>query len=341
MTVVVALGGNALARRGEPISAEVQERNIDLAARALTRLLDGDRPVVITHGNGPQVGLLLLESEADPSVRTYPLDVLGAETEGMVGYLLEQALMRHAPHRRYATLLTQTVVAADDPAMLEPSKPVGPLYDEATARGLAVELGYNVAPDTGGWRRVVPSPKPLRLLEEEAIRDLVDNGVTVIAAGGGGVPVVVDDEGRPEGVEGVVDKDLAAVVLARTVGARTLLLLTDVDGVYCDFGTPRQARVGRLDAAGAWRLLAEGQVPRGSMAPKVEAAAGFADFGGTTLIGSLDQVDGLLAGRTGTAIEPLAHPHPAPHAGEHAGNSASASGSTRMSEHVTPARMRT
>ena len=329
MTVVVALGGNALARRGEPISAEVQERNVDLAAKALTPLLDGDEPVVITHGNGPQVGLLLLESEADPRVGTYPLDVLGAETEGMVGYLLEQALMRHAPHRRYATLLTQTVVAADDPAMLEPSKPVGPLYDEATARALAAERGYAIAPDTGGWRRVVPSPRPLLLLEERAIHELVEGGTTLIAAGGGGVPVVVDGQGRPEGVEGVVDKDLAAVVLARTVGARTLLLLTDVDGVYRDFGTPCQARVDRLDASGAWRLLAEGQVARGSMGPKVEAAARFADLGGTTMIGSLDQVDGLLAGRTGTTIEPLAE------------NPARPSGATPMTERVIPARMST
>lgn len=341
MTVVVALGGNALARRGEPISAEVQERNIDLAARALMPLLDADRPVVITHGNGPQVGLLLLESEADGGVRTYPLDVLGAETEGMIGYLLEQALMRHAPHRRYATLVTQTVVDADDPAILEPSKPVGPLYDEATARRLEAELGYAIAPDTGGWRRVVPSPRPLRLLEERAIRELVDSGTTVIAAGGGGVPVVVDGKGRPEGVEGVVDKDLAAVVLARTIGARTLLLLTDVDGVYRDFGTPRQARVGRLDATGAWRLLADGQVARGSMAPKVEAAAGFADFGGTTMIGSLDQVDRLLAGRAGTVVEPLAHPRPTPASGHRAGNPGSPSGPAPMAQHFTSSRIRT
>ena len=331
MTVVVALGGNALARRGEPISADVQARNTDLAAKALTPLLDGERPVVITHGNGPQVGLLLLESEADPSVRTYPLDVLGAETEGMVGYLLEQALMRHAPHRRYATLLTQTVVAADDPAMLLPSKPVGPLYDEPTARRLEAELGYAIAPDTGGWRRVVPSPKPLRLLEEGAIRELVEHGTTVIAAGGGGVPVVVDGAGRPQGVEGVVDKDLAAVVLARTVGARTLLLLTDVDGVYRDFGTPRQARLERLDGNGARRLLADGQAARGSMAPKVEAAAAFADLGGTTMIGSLDSVGGLLAGLTGTVIEP----------GVAAGNPAPASGSAPMAPGAVSSRMGT
>jgi carbamate kinase len=335
MTVVVALGGNALARRGEPISAEVQSRNVELAAEALTPLLDGDRPIVITHGNGPQVGLLLLESEADPNVRTYPLDVLGAETEGMVGYLLEQALIRHAPHRRYATLLTQTVVDPADPAMAEPSKPVGPLYDEPTARKLEADLGYRIAPDTGGWRRVVPSPKPLRLLEERAIRDLVDTGTTVIAAGGGGVPVVVDDAGRPRGVEGVVDKDLAAVVLAYTVGARTLLLLTDVDGVYRDFGTPAGARIERLDATGAWKLLADGQVARGSMAPKVEAAAGFADFGGTTMIGSLDQVEELLAGHAGTMVVPHAHSH----AG--AENPSSASGSAPMAEPAVSPRMRT
>jgi len=340
MTAVVALGGNALARRGEPISAEVQRRNVERAANALIPLLDGDRPVVITHGNGPQVGLLLLESEADPAVRTYPLDVLGAETEGMVGYLLEQALIRHAPHRRYATLLTQTVVDPADPAMAEPSKPVGPLYDEPTARRLEAELGYAVAPDTGGWRRVVPSPKPLRLLEEQAIRDLVETGTTVIAAGGGGVPVVVDADGRPRGVEGVVDKDLAAVVLARTVGARTLLLLTDVDGVYRDFGAPTRARIGRLDATGAWKLLADGQVARGSMAPKVEAAAAFAGFGGTTMIGSLDQVEDLLAGRAGTVIVPHGHRRTPP-SREGAGDLAGGSGSAPMAEPAVSERMGT
>ena len=312
MTVVVALGGNALARRGEPIGADVQQRNVEFAAKALTPLLEGDEPLVVTHGNGPQVGLLLLESEADRSVRTYPLDVLGAETEGMVGYLLEQALMRHAPHRRYATLLTQTVVDRADPAMTAPSKPIGPVYDRATARKLEAELGYEIAPDTGGWRRVVPSPKPLRLLEERAIRELVDAGTTVIAAGGGGVPVVVDDDGRPRGVEGVVDKDLAAVVLAHTVGARRLLLLTDVDGVYRDFGTPSQTRIERLNATGAWELLGDGQAAPGSMAPKVEAAARFADSGGTTMIGSLNQVGALLGGDAGTVIGPLAAPRDIP-----------------------------
>lgn len=340
MTVVVALGGNALARRGEPIGADVQERNIHLAAKALMPLLGGDQSVVVTHGNGPQVGLLLLESEADPSVRTYPLDVLGAETEGMVGYLLEQALMRRAPHRRYATLLTQTVVDPDDPAMLRPSKPVGPLYDEPTARRLEAERGYAIAPDTGGWRRVVPSPKPLRILEERAIHDLVHTGTTVIAAGGGGVPVVVDDDGRPRGVEGVVDKDLAAVVLAHAVGARTLLLLTDVDGVYRDFGTPGSERIERLAATEAWALIADGQVARGSMAPKVEAAAGFADFGGTTMIGSLDEVEDLLAGRTGTVIVPHAHSLP-PESRDHTGKSADPSALLPMAEQTISSRMTT
>ena len=304
MTTVIALGGNALARRGEPISSQVQRDNVDRAADALLPLLEGPETVVITHGNGPQVGLLLLESEADTAVGPYPLDVLGAESEGMIGYLLEQALVRRAPHRRYATLLTQTVVDADDPALAAPSKPVGPMYDEATARRLAAERGYAIAPDTGGWRRVVPSPRPVRLLEDAAIRLLVDAGTTVIAAGGGGVPVVIDEQGRPQGVEGVVDKDLAAVVLAVAVSADRLLLLTDVDAVYRNFGTVHAEPVGALSASDARRMLSEGAAARGSMAPKLEAAAQFAELGGTAVIGALDDVAAALQGRSGTTVSP-------------------------------------
>jgi len=308
MTTVVALGGNALARRGEPISADVQRRNVDRAAEALAPLLDGTETVVITHGNGPQVGLLLLESEADAAVGTYPLDVLGAESEGMVGYMLEQALIRRAPHQPFATLLTQTVVDPHDPSLRQPSKPVGPMYDAGTAHRLAAERGYAVAQDTGGWRRVVPSPRPVRLLEERAIRLLVEGGTTVIAAGGGGVPVLVDDDGRPHGVEGVVDKDLSAVVLARAVSAERLLLLTDVDAVYRRFGRLNQEPIHHLDAAQARDLLADGAAARGSMAPKLEAAALFAEAGGTTIIGSLEDAEALLAGRGGTVVEPVRVP---------------------------------
>lgn len=304
MTRVVALGGNALARRGEPITAAVQRRNVDIAADALAPLLDSDEPLVITHGNGPQVGLLMLESEADKDVGAYPLDVIGAETEGMIGYLLEQALTRRSPHTRFATLLTQTVVSAGDPAMREPSKPVGPVYDTVVAHSLARTRGFAIAPDTGGWRRVVPSPEPIRILEQHAVRALLDSGTTVIAAGGGGVPVVLDDEGRPTGVEGVVDKDLTAVVLALAVGAESLILLTDVDAVYSSFSGPVPKRIDHLTARSARALIAAGEVGRGSMAPKVEAAARFAERGGTAVIAALDQVAAALEGASGTTITP-------------------------------------
>jgi carbamate kinase len=304
VTRVVALGGNALARRGEPITAAVQRRNVELAAEALAPLLDADEPLVITHGNGPQVGLLMLESEADTAVGAYPLDVLGAETEGMIGYLLEQALTRQSPHTRFATLLTQTVVSAGDPAMREPTKPVGPVYDTVVAHRLAEQRGFMIAPDTGGWRRVVPSPEPIRILEQNAIRVLIDNGTTVITAGGGGVPVVIDDVGRPSGVEGVVDKDLTAVVLALAVGADSLLLLTDVDGVYRDFTGPRPEKIEHLTPRTARALIAAGSVGRGSMGPKLEAAARFAERGGTAVIAALDQVAAALAGEAGTTIAP-------------------------------------
>lgn len=303
MRIVAALGGNALARRGQAISAPVQRANLAAAAQALAPIVR-DHELTITHGNGPQVGLLLLESEADASVAPYPLDVLGAESEGMIGYLLEQALRSELPGERFATLLTQTVVAADDPAFATPSKPVGPLYDAATARRLEHERGFAVRPDTGGWRRVVPSPDPLRILELDAIELLAAAGVTVIAAGGGGVPVVLDGDGCPSGVEGVIDKDLAAALLATNLRAELLLLLTDVDAVYRDFGTAAAAAIGELTAAQADRLLASGQLGTGSMAPKIDAAARFAHAGGTAIVSSLERVGEALAGAAGTRVRP-------------------------------------
>jgi carbamate kinase len=296
--IVVALGGNALARRGEPISAAIQRGHLKQAARALAPLLRR-HTVTITHGNGPQVGLLLLESEADPTVEPYPLDVLGAESEGMIGYLLEQALLCELPQRSFATLLTQTVV---DPSDLSPRKPVGPLYDGSAARKLERERGCAIAPDTGGWRRVVPSPEPVALLERDAVRLLVDAGVTVIASGGGGVPVVLDEDGCPHGVEAVVDKDLAAVLLARAVDAEVLLLLTDVDAVYRGFGTPDAAPLRALSVEQAEALLRDGGLGAGSMAPKVRAAARFARFGGTAVVSSLALAAEALAGAAGTRI---------------------------------------
>ena len=303
MRLVAALGGNALARRGEPIDARVQRGNAAVAARALAPLLDR-HTVTITHGNGPQVGLLLLESEADPQVDAYPLDLLGAESEGMIGYLLEQALMHERPGLRFATLLTQTVVDPADPAFGAPSKPIGPVYEEGAALRLAHERRFEIRPDGGGWRRVVASPEPRRLLEEEVLEELVAAGVTVIAAGGGGVPVTLDAAGRPHGVEAVVDKDLVAALLARQLGAEALLLLTDIDGVYRGFGTPAATRVESLTAAEAEELVAAGEAGAGSMAPKLLAAARFARGGGLAVIAALEEAEQALTGEAGTRVMP-------------------------------------
>lgn len=301
MRVVAALGGNALARRGEEISTEVQRRNLRAAAAVLAPLTRAHE-LVLTFGDGPQIGHLLLESESDQSAHPSPLDVIGAEAVGMIGYLLEQSLLQCDPGLRIVTLVTQTVVAEDDPAFASPSKPIGPMYDGATAQELAETRGFKVARDGGGWRRVVPSPEPLGLLEADAVRLLVDRGFLVVASGGGGMPVLLDSRGRPSGIEAVVDKDLAAVVLARTVNAERLLLLTDVDGVYDGFGTPSAHRLGTLSPREARMLAESGALGRGSMLPKVEAAARFAEHGGIAVIAALTDAAEALAGRAGTTV---------------------------------------
>lgn len=236
--VVVALGGNALLRRGEPAEAARQQANVAAAAHAIAALDAGNR-LVITHGNGPQVGLLALQAEAYPDVPAYPLDVLGAESEGMIGYLLDQALVNELPPgRRVATLLTQTVVAADDPAFTSPSKPIGPVYDPAAGEVLARERGWQVRPDGDRVRRVVPSPEPVDIVEIETIRLLLEAGVLVVCTGGGGIPVVSRPGAGLAGVEAVIDKDLAAALLAERLRADFLLMLTDVPVVEAEWGTP-------------------------------------------------------------------------------------------------------
>ena len=293
----MALGGNALLRRGEPMDVGVQRANVKLAAEAVAAIAREHR-VVVTHGNGPQVGMLALQNEATTDVPAYPLDVLDAESEGMVGYLLEQELGRHLPRARLATLLTQVVVSPGDPAFRNPTKPVGPVYDEAEARRLASERGWAVAPDGGSWRRVVPSPAPRQIVEIETIRILVDHGVTVTCVGGGGIPVVPDGEGGLRGVEAVIDKDLAAAVLATALRADALLLLTDVDGVHRhwpDDGPPiREASVRELRSL---RLAA------GSMQPKVDALCRFVEGGGALgAIGALEDAGAILQGHAGTVV---------------------------------------
>jgi carbamate kinase len=298
MLVVVALGGNALLRRGEPLDAAVQRANVKVAAEAVAEIAR-DHRVVLTHGNGPQVGLLALQNEACTEVVGYPLDVLDAESEGMVGYLLEQELGRHLPRERLATLLTQVVVDPDDPAFGDPTKFVGPVYEARDARFLAHERGWAVAPDGDQWRRVVASPQPQRIIELETIRLLVDHDVTVTCVGGGGIPVVPDGTGGLRGVEAVIDKDLSAALLATALDADALVLLTDVDAVYHGWGTAERQAIRETTP----RELRSMGLPAGSMGPKVEAVCRFVEAGGRLgAIGALDHAAAILAGTAGTIV---------------------------------------
>jgi carbamate kinase len=299
MLVVVALGGNALLRRGEPADVEVQRANVVTAVEAITELAR-DHDVVVTHGNGPQVGLLALQGEAYPAVDPYPLDVLGAESEGMIGYLLDQELVnRLSGRRQVATLLTQIIVDAADPAFAHPEKFIGPVYDDEHAHRLAAERGWTVAADGRHWRRVVPSPEPRSIVELATIKLLVGAGVLVVCVGGGGIPVVVDREGQLRGVEAVVDKDRAAALLAEGLGADVLLMLTDVDAVQVDYGTPMARSLDDIDAA----ALRGHAFAAGSMGPKVDAACRFAErTGGTAGIGALADAAAILRGERGTRV---------------------------------------
>lgn len=299
MRIVVALGGNALLHRGERPDAEPQRRNVLHAAEALVSLA-GEHELIVTHGNGPQVGVLAMESAADPMLsRPFPLDPLGAETQGLIGYWLMQSLHNVLPHRRVVALLTQCVVDCADPAFTHPTKFVGPTYDEAAARALATERNWVVAPDGDAWRRVVASPEPLEVVEESVIRTLTDNGVLVVCAGGGGVPVLRHADGTLEGVEAVIDKDLTAALLAERLGADALLLLTDVSAVETNYG---HADSSPIAVATAEELRSFG-FATGSMGPKVEAACRFADrTGGVAAIGSLTDAAAVLAGAAGTRV---------------------------------------
>lgn len=300
MRVVIALGGNALLRRGQPLEAEVQRRNIGSAAAAIAAVARA-HTVIVTHGNGPQVGLLALQAEAYPRLRPYPLDVLGAETEGMIGYLLEQELRNRLPGREVATLLTQVEVATDDPAFAHPTKPIGPAYPRLEAERLATERGWAIAPDGDAWRRMVPSPEPRRILELATIRLLVQAGALVVCAGGGGIPVVVTPVGGIHGVEAVIDKDLAAALLARELEAEALLLLTDVEAVYRDWGRPSAQPLRDMTPS----QLQHYPFEPGSMGPKVEAACRFVEAtGGYAGIGRLEAAAAILAGWEGTIIRP-------------------------------------
>lgn len=298
MRVVIALGGNALQRRGEAADLDRQRRNLQVAARAVAEVARRHE-VVVSHGNGPQVGWLAMQTSLAGGAPAYPLDVLDAGSEGMIGYLLEQELGNLLPGRVTATLLTQVVVDRDDPAFQAPDKPIGPVLAEDQARQLAARFGWHLAAEGGGWRRVVASPQPRRILELAAIRALVAADILTICVGGGGIPVVVDAHGAISGVEAVIDKDRAAALLARELAADALLLLSDVDAVYRAWGTPEAAPIRQATP----EQLAVLAFAPGSMAPKVEAACRFVLGGGRRAgIGRLEDAAAILAGRAGTCV---------------------------------------
>ncbi|GAA3394936.1 carbamate kinase [Cryptosporangium minutisporangium] len=305
MRIVVALGGNALLERGEKPDAAVQRRHVRRAAAALVPLA-AEHELVVCHGNGPQVGLLALESAADPALsRPYPLDVLDAQTQGMIGYWLVQELRNAGLRRSAIAVLTQTVVDAGDPAFATPTKFVGQLYDRAEAERLAAERDWRIAPDGAGWRRVVPSPRPRRIVERDTVAALLDTGSLVVCGGGGGIPVVEAADGRLTGVEAVVDKDLTAALLAIELHADRLIILTDVTAVMRDFGTPRQSPIGAL---GVDELAGLG-LPAGSMGPKLDACGIFtAATGNPSAIGAVDDAAAILHGEAGTWIRPAPAP---------------------------------
>lgn len=300
MRVVVALGGNALLRRGEPMTASAQRANVRVAAKALAPVAT-EHELVVTHGNGPQVGLLALQAMATAhSAEGTPLDVLGAESEGMIGYVIEQELGNVLPFDTpLATVLTMVEVDPEDPAFDRPTKPIGPVYSETEARRLADERGWTVAADGDHWRRVVASPAPQRIFQIRPIRWLLEKGTVVICAGGGGIPTMYLPDGTLAGAEVVVDKDRASALLARELEADVLILATDVKGVYMDFGGPDENMIEETTV----EELATLKLPEGSMGSKVEAARAFVTGGGErATIGSLEQLDALVAGTAGTRV---------------------------------------
>ncbi|MFL6037885.1 MAG: carbamate kinase [Gaiellaceae bacterium] len=304
MRVVVALGGNALLRRGEPLTAENQRANAQVACKALAPLAL-EHELVISHGNGPQVGLLALQGSAYTEVDPYPLDLLGAQTEGMIGYLIQQELGNELPfEKRLASLLTLIEVDRNDPAFGNPTKPIGPVYGEEDSEQLSQEKGWVFKPDGNSFRRVVPSPLPQRIFGIEPVEWLLEHDSVVICAGGGGIPVMYTDDPAPAGrrlvgVEAVIDKDLASALLAKDLRADALVIVTDVDAVYADWGTPDQRAIRRANP----EALSQTEFAAGSMGPKVRAACQFAEeSGGLAAIGSISDTPALLRGDAGTIV---------------------------------------
>jgi carbamate kinase len=302
MRIVVALGGNALLRRGQPMTAENQRENVRVAAQQLAPIAQ-QHELVISHGNGPQVGLLALQAAAYEEVEAYPLDVLGAQTEGMIGYLIEQELGNLLPFEKpFASILTMIEVDPDDPAFGDPTKFIGPVYTREEAERLAAEKGWVVKPDGPHYRRVVASPEPVRIFEIQPIRWLLERGAVVICTGGGGIPTMYQPGTRTlVGAEVVIDKDRASALLARELEADLFVMATDVAAVYRDFGTPQQAAIERATTS----ELASGSFAAGSMGPKVEAAVDFVQrTGKRAAIGTLADLEALVEGTRGTNVVP-------------------------------------
>ncbi|AIF70377.1 carbamate kinase [Palaeococcus pacificus DY20341] len=308
--VVIALGGNAILQRGQKGTYEEQMENVKKTAKQIVDIiLNNDYEVVITHGNGPQVGALLLQHDAGQThgIPAQPMDVCGAMTQGQIGYMIQQAikneLKRRGVDRPVATVVTQVLVDKNDPAFENPSKPVGPFYDEETAKKLAKEKGWVVIDDAGrGWRRVVPSPDPKDIIEKEVIQDLVEKGVIVIASGGGGIPVIEED-GELKGVEAVIDKDLAGEKLAEVVNADIFMILTDVNGAAINYGKPEEKWLSKVSVEEMRRYYDDGHFKKGSMGPKVLATIRFVEWGGErAVIAALDKAVDALEGKTGTQI---------------------------------------
>lgn len=300
MRIVIALGGNALLKRGEPMTAENQRANVRLACQKLAPVTQKHQ-VVIAHGNGPQVGLLALQNDAYKEVPSYPLDVLGAESQGMIGYMIEQELGNMVDENiPFTTMLTMIEVDADDPAFKNPTKFIGPIYTEEQAKTLAAERGWTVKQDGSKWRRVVPSPIPQRIFELRPVKWLLEKGVIVICAGGGGIPTVLSKDNVLSGVEAVIDKDRASAVLARELEADMFVIASDVPGIYLDYGKPEQRILKRAtpDELRAYNF------PAGSMGPKVEAVMDFVEkTGKRAVIGALEDIENIVNGTAGTVIE--------------------------------------
>ena len=299
MRVVVALGGNALLRRGQAMTAENQRENVRVAAEAMAPIAE-QHQLVISHGNGPQVGLLALQGAAYKPDEAYPLDVLGAETEGMIGYMIEQEMGNLLPFDvPFATLLTMIEVDGDDPAFQNPTKFVGPVYEKNEAERLAADKGWSIKQDGDKWRRVVPSPLPKRIFELRPIKWLLEQNTIVICAGGGGIPTVYDENRKLHGIEAVIDKDLASELLARDLDADLYIMATDADAVYVDWGKPEQKAIKKASPD----AIQQFDFPAGSMGPKVDAACQFATrTGKSAAIGALADLPGIVAGTAGTIV---------------------------------------